>query len=134
MEKWKIMAANKGKNYAKVQTEFPRIRWYNRFPYRDRRHITTIIRMRTGHCLTKEHLHHIGVEPSPYCECGQIENINHIFLECPINKIPNIDMYEKFRKENALKTPFNMNEVLKNITQKTINIIMNFLNYNKIRL
>jgi len=61
--------------------------------YKNRKIITTIIRMRTGHCLTKEHQFRIGVADSPFCECGTIENLNHIFFQCYINSDGVFDLY-----------------------------------------
>lgn len=95
-------------------------------PYVDRRHITTIIRMRTGHCLTKLHLFNIGIESNPYCECGQIEDLNHIFFECPINKDSQFDIYNLLVKANN-SNPMSIKTVLRNPTIETIRILIRFL-------
>lgn len=71
---------NKGKWYTNIQENFSFKPWYIKFPYINRRHITSIIRRRTGHCLTGEHLHKIKIKENPYCDCGQIENLDHIFF------------------------------------------------------
>ncbi|XP_023311574.1 uncharacterized protein LOC111692092 [Anoplophora glabripennis] len=70
-QEWKLSTNSRGFSYAQIIKEFPSSPWFTLFPYKDRRHLTTIIRMRTGHCLTNKHLHRIGILTHPYCECGQ---------------------------------------------------------------
>lgn len=89
--------------------------------------------MRTGHCLTTSHLYRIGIKEDPYCECGQVEDLEHIFLTCPINRIPGHDMYEEFRK-TGITPPLNIKTVLSNLNNENIKIIIHFLNVNKINL
>ena len=130
---WKRSTTNKGKRYSRIQQSFPIKKFFLNFSYINRRHITTIIRMRTGHCLTGEHLHKIGIKDNPHCECGRLESLDHIFLECPINKVPNLDMYESIRKL-GIKTPFSMETVLSNINIKIIQLVIQFLNHNRIKI
>jgi len=33
----------------------------------------------------EHHQFRIGVADSAFCECGAIEDLNHIFFQCPIN-------------------------------------------------
>ena len=89
--------------------------------------------MRTGHCLTKEHLYKIKLKDNPLCECGRIENMDHIFFECPINAIPNLDLYREFIKLKIL-TPISIHSVLSNLKEDSIRLIMIFLNINQIKL
>lgn len=130
---WKASLSVKGRAYADIVGEFPTEPWYRDLQFIDRRHITTIIRMRTGHCLTAKHLCKIGIKDSPRCECGQVEDLEHMFLECPINIIPGFCMYQEFRKI-GFSLPLNMNVILRKLGIKTINLILRFLNYNKIKL
>lgn len=132
-EAWKDSLKTKGKWYAQIQDEFPKIAWHKKFPYLDRRHITTIVRMRTGHCLTSEYLHKIKIKDSPNCECGQIEDLNHLFLECPINQIPNIDIYGVAISRN-IHAPNSMTTILRNLDPLIIKTITRFLKINKIEL
>ena len=81
------------KNTLKFNTTSQKKKWFSKLPYTNRRHITSIIRMRSGHCLVGEHLHRIGIRDSPYCECGNIETLDHIFFECPITKIPGFNLH-----------------------------------------
>ena len=130
---WKNSLKLKGRWCAQIQDEFPKSLWFKKFPYVDRRHITTIIRMRSGHCLTNKYLHQIGVKNNPNCECGQIEDLNHIFCECPINKIPNFDLYTYMRNKD-IPNPISITNILNNMSNEIIKIIIKFLSYNKIKL
>lgn len=130
---WKESLKTKGKWYSQIQDEFPKVTWHKEYPYIDRRHITTIIRMRSGHCLTKEHLHKIGIKDSPYCECGQIQDINHIFLECPINRIPNLDIYRMAINKNIC-APLSMTNILGNLDPSIIRTLIKYITHNKIDL
>lgn len=131
--KWQETGKNKGKWYMRIQNKFPRKPWYQGIPYVDRRHMTTIIRMRTGHCQTEEHLFKIGIKESPNCECGQVHSLDHIFFECPINMIPGMDLYQTLRKD-GMRTPFSMGSVLANLNLFRMKSLLKFLNINKINL
>lgn len=132
-EWWKDSIKKKGTTYGKIQFSFPKKAWFNKHPYIDRRHITTIIRMRSGHCLVGEHLYKIGVRDDPNCECGMSENINHLLFECPISKIPNFDLYEELMNLDQ-KIPISCQTILADMNPDIINRIMKFLQYNRIKL
>lgn len=132
-QEWKDTFMTKGRWYYNIQNTFPQEPWYTKFPFMDRRHITTIIRMRTGHCLTKSHLYRMGLKEDAYCECGQIEDLNHIFFECPINQIPNFNIYNEIIRTN-IPAPFDISIILGNLNLQTIKILIKFLTYNKIHL
>jgi hypothetical protein len=54
---------------------------YNTIP--SRQTTAALVRLRTGHCRLKRHLHRISVEDSPHCECNQgVETVEHFLLEC----------------------------------------------------
>lgn len=130
---WKLNYINKGKWYTQIQEEFSFRSWFSRFSFVDRRHITTLIRMRTGHCLIGVHLHKIKIKEHPYCECGGTETLDHIFFECPIHKINNFDIYLKLSQLYEL-SPINIQCILANLNSNAIKMIMMFINYNKIKI
>ncbi|XP_050315318.1 uncharacterized protein LOC126749671 [Anthonomus grandis grandis] len=130
---WKTLVHSKNYQYSKIQNTFPKTKWFSNVPFKNRKYITTIIRLRTGHCLTKEHLYKLKIKDNPYCECGSVEDLNHLFLECPINYIPYIDLYKEFVKRN-FPTPLTMYTVLSEPNEESIDLIMSFLNINRIRL
>ncbi|XP_060534482.1 uncharacterized protein LOC132706844 isoform X4 [Cylas formicarius] len=133
-ERWKNPIQDKGKRYRKlIQRNFPNRRWFSELAYIDRRHITTIIRMRTGHCAAGEHLARIGVRDSPFCECGGVENLNHIFFECLITKVPGGDLYVNFRSF-GLNLPLCVENMLSTPSAEIIQMVICFLDYNRIKL
>lgn len=62
---WKLKLNNKKPLYHRVQSQLLRKRWFDKFSYTNRRHITTIIRMRTGHCLTGKMLYNLKKKMIP---------------------------------------------------------------------
>ncbi|KAH1014404.1 hypothetical protein HUJ04_003245 [Dendroctonus ponderosae] len=44
---WAQITIKKGSSYRSLQETFPNVNWFAKLPYKNRRHITTIIRMRT---------------------------------------------------------------------------------------
>ncbi|KAJ8910222.1 hypothetical protein NQ315_015914 [Exocentrus adspersus] len=115
---WTTTLQNKGAAYRCLEANFPKKPWFSTMPFKDRRHLTTIIKMRTD---------------SPNCECGQVGDLTHIILECPINGIPGIDIYVSLSKAGN-RTPMSIYTILRNINVESINILINFLNYNHINL
>ena len=132
-QRWNYHIQNKKYRYNRVQNSFPNKKWFSLFPYKDRRHITTIIRMRTGHCLTNEFLYKINAKDSPRCECGSIENLNHIYFECPINTVAHLDLYKECIKLR-FPPPITIYSILSQPCLESIKIIIHFLNLNKIKL
>lgn len=130
---WRESLKLKGTFYASIVPVFPRRKWFLNFGFVDLRHITTIIRMRTGHCLNASHLYKIKINADPRCECGMEESLNHIFFECPINFVPGFDMYWNLVRSGLLP-PLNISLVLANLSEDRIRILIRFLQYNKIKL
>ncbi|XP_030754483.1 uncharacterized protein LOC115881211 [Sitophilus oryzae] len=132
-EKWIVNIKNQQYQYFKSQVTFPTKKWFSGLPFMDRRHITTVIRMRTGHCCTKKHLHKIKAIEDPRCECGTVEDLNHIFFECPINFIPTMDLYGKFINMK-FDAPITIFSIFQKPNEGLVNLILSFLNINKIKL
>ncbi|VEN56637.1 unnamed protein product [Callosobruchus maculatus] len=133
IQAWKHSSRMKGKWYFSIQPSFPNKPWYTDMPYMDRRHITTIIRLRTGHGLYKQHLHKIGIETDPFCECGRIENLDHIFFECPIYHIQEFNLYEELQR-SGITIPLNLSHVLHYLTYERIALLIKYITINKINL
>ena len=89
--------------------------------------------MRTGQCASPQHSFRIKVKDGPFCECGQLGNLEHIILSCPINEYPTGDIYWELFK-SGLSTPFNVSTVLANLNHKLLKILFNFLEHNQINL
>lgn len=136
-EQWQLEWQNttrvKGRWYAGFQPFFPKKPWFSKFPYSGRRHITTIIRMRTGHCLTSEHKFRIGVADNPLCECGQIEDLNHLIFDCPINVTLDFDLYRKL-VACQIKAPINISSLLTDLNYEASVVLAKYLKLNNIQL
>lgn len=130
---WQSSFNFKGKQYKNIQDKWNAIPWFRKIPYKDRRHITTLIRIRTNHTLSKEHLFKIGIENSPLCECGQIESLTHILLECPINITQNVDLYKSLILAK-IPTPISIYSILTNLNISVIKKIIQFLDINRIKI
>ena len=89
--------------------------------------------MRTGHTLSNSHLYKIGVKESPACECGQLEDLDHILFKCPINVIPGVDLYKEIASAGT-PTPFKTATLLRSRDLKVYKLINMFLAYNRIKL
>lgn len=129
-EIWKISSGNKGNKYKHNVGSFQDEPWFNNLEYLDRRHITTIIRMRTGHCLTPVHLHRLGIRDSPECECGEVGSLEHLVFECQ-NLQPNL--YDIFI-QNGVQTPISIDSVIFNPMVRTSKLILEFLKTNNMKL
>ena len=42
-----------------------------------------ILRLRIGHNRLRNHMYNLNIEDSPNCECGNVEDTDHVLLECP---------------------------------------------------
>nr|KAG5705581.1 hypothetical protein BaRGS_034779 [Batillaria attramentaria] len=53
----------------------------------ERRHQTTIYRLRTGHCGLRAHLKRIGVADTALCQCGLADQTpSHVLQDCPLHE------------------------------------------------
>lgn len=130
---WQDSLKQKGFSYSRVESSFPNKKWFTDLEFVNRKYITTMIRMRTGHCLTSAHLYKINIKDNPNCECGLEESLDHIFFECPINFIPNFDIYQEMIL-SGLQTPLSIFLILSKLSETRIRILMKFLIHNKINL
>ena len=56
-------------------------------PMRLNRAVEAVItRLRLGHARTKVYLAYTQQEPSPECECGEIEDVPHVLLHCKLHR------------------------------------------------
>ena len=75
----------KGKTY--FQLKFPKNilnkPWWVKFNL-DRKCISIISRIRSGHVRTNSHLFDKNIIESPLCDCGIIQDLNHVVFSCPL--------------------------------------------------
>ena len=50
---------------------------------KSRKVVTSILRLRIGHCSLRAHLYRLNLVDSPNCACGSPESIEHVLLFCP---------------------------------------------------
>jgi ribonuclease HI len=91
---WSDPGATKGRRLYEI---YPRVTykpWFHKFRC-DKLVVSTLCRMRIGHCCTGSHLFRIGVLQSPYCDCElDFDTLDHVFFGCPIN-----DQYPLFEND-----------------------------------
>ena len=78
---WSAPSNNKGAFYRSVQSEIPLKPWFSKLTL-GKRVSCILTRMRIGHVCTSAHLSKFGIVNSDLCECGEVEDVNHIFLNC----------------------------------------------------
>lgn len=117
--------------YNKIQNKFQNKPWFWWKEFKNRKHLTAVIRMRTSHCATPYYLHKIGKRESPQCECGSPGTLKHILLECPINISHQMDLYRELSRE-GVPAPISIFTILTNPNEKVIRILLKFLQINKI--
>ncbi len=66
-----------------VHEFFPAVPKDNLVSHMDRKLESAMIRAITGHNRLNHHMHKIGLQESPCCDCGnQRQTVRHILLEC----------------------------------------------------
>jgi ribonuclease HI len=95
-DSWK--ESTKGAQYKMVKQNITVKPWFHKTKF-SKPSISTLCRLRIGHCCIGAHLHKIGVASSPLCECGEeAETLNHIFFNC--NKFNNLQFIMNLKKIN----------------------------------
>lgn len=126
-EEWKEISKIKGKQLFNLMNKLPSKPWFYEINL-DRQKISTICRMRIGHCCTQQHLNKIGVSESPLCECGKIGNLQHILLECNINRPVRDKFYfEMLQCLQPSQSVLNLECMLSNPSASSASIICSFL-------
>lgn len=83
-EEWTITSKTKGSDYAQIHPTIPRVPWYSHT--NTARSFTTVIaRLKFNHWKFNKHLYRLNLSATPHCLCGDEEDPNHIFLQCPLH-------------------------------------------------
>ncbi|KAK9681333.1 RNase H [Popillia japonica] len=56
--------------------------WFSKLKYGGREFITTLCRLRFNHNQCRCHLYRLNLVDNPNCDCGEIEDLDHIFFGC----------------------------------------------------
>lgn len=130
---WRVSSKLKGAYYASIQPDIQRKPWFYKCPNLSKRTVSSLCRLRLGHCCTPVFLHKIHIRDNSLCECGLDDGtLEHIFFSCPLNS-QSLDLYHKLSK---IKTPLptNVNSLLTNFSPKLIQLLSVFFNENDIKL
>src|SRR3978361_260683 len=76
------MKLQEGCFYRSIQTVIPRKPWFSNDT--NRHYIRTISRLRTNHALFGKHKYRLNLTETDQCVCGEVADLQHLFLECPI--------------------------------------------------
>jgi ribonuclease HI len=127
---WSESCKLKGKFYARIQPDIPNKPWFQKIKM-NKFGVSTLSRMRLGHCCCGSHLYRIGVVRSPYCECGATEDLNHLFFECPIN-----DRYPLLREllRCRVELPTDISTILSTNNAALYKILLAFINSNTMKI
>ncbi|KAL4718327.1 hypothetical protein ACJJTC_004973 [Scirpophaga incertulas] len=82
---WTKISEEKGKWYAAIQITPPQRPWYHKINIADcRNFITTINRLRFGHCRTPSHLTRLRIKDEEHCDfcTEEVCDLEHIFMKC----------------------------------------------------
>lgn len=130
---WQVSSKLKGAYYASIQTNIQRKPWFYKCPKLSKRTVSSLCRLRLGHCCSPVFLHKIHIRDHSLCECGLDEGtLDHIFFSCPKNS-QSFDLYRKLPKIN-IPLPTNFHSLLTHFSPKFIEILANFLNLNEIKM
>lgn len=129
---YNMNSQSKGKYFKTIQP-IVGTSWFYKIPISESSIISKICRLRLNHCNTNEYLFKIGIVDSPFCDCGAIENISHVFWHCslytnPRNKLLNILYNQK------IPAPFSLQDILTHTHLPIINALNDFLNEIKVNI
>lgn len=103
--------------YGSIQKTIPTKPWYHNLTQADRRFVTTICRLRFGHCRTPAHLNRFKIVADAKCEhCGDDNaDITHLIKNCPHFGIQRLLLLSRI-KDILLneEVPRQVNELLSN--------------------
>lgn len=130
---WDSSSKKKGGLFHSIQPDIPRKPWFYLFKRTPRGAISSICRMRIGHCCSPVFLHKIRVRDSSLCECGIDEgSLEHIFFSCPNNQAP-INLYKHVIKLK-IPVPINFSSLLTHSSPHLFKILIHFICQNSIKL
>ena len=123
-----VLISGKGRHMKNVKQRLVKWEWACN---KNRTIETVFAKLRIGHVNTAEHLHRFNLAPSPFCACGNYDNVYHIFMQCPNYEGKRQILRNNFRTINV---DFNVRSMLGGgpydlATQyKIVGLVANFLN------
>lgn len=119
-----------GKLYFKLN---PKLTYRTWFSNESRSFISTVLRLRSGHCQIPVHLHKINILPSPNCLCGEEGNMDHVLLGC-INRKNEIDNLLTDLVPYFNTFPVNISEIILEPIRPAVQILVKYILSNNIML
>lgn len=135
LQRWMLSLASsrtvKGKWLAEIQPSPSTVAWFEKGDnYLGREFITSICRLRIGHCKFPAHLNRLNLLNNSKCKYCSFEpcTLQHLFFDCQNFNLQRLLFISECKE--ILKTddfPFNMQDLLKNVN--LYSIIFNFIRY-----
>lgn len=128
---WDDEYFNIGLTKGKIYAAFVRPSKYRAKPWfrnrsTSRKSITSLTRLRSGHCSIPDHLARIGVVDSPLCSCGEVGNMMHLFLSCDGNRC-NVEILYEGLSSLGLSLPINIYEAIFSHREEITSLLLEFL-------
>ena len=98
VQTWSTNPQQKGKLYVESVKIPLHTTWFRDFSHLQRREISMLCRIRSGHCSIPAHLHRLHVKPDSLCECGSQGTLTHVLFECPINSPTSSRLYTSIQR------------------------------------
>ena len=76
--------------------DYPNIKLYKK----------TTLQLRTGYSKLNGYRHKLGQVETRYCECVQIETVQHYLLECPLYDEARYTLLKRLREELGIQAPY----------------------------
>ena len=123
-----------GKNFAFIHGNVKFKTWFSKIN-RPRRFITTLSRLKFGHCSCPSHLFKIKIVASPLCSCNlnQVADVNHILFNCN-NNFSNISKFISKLVELNIYPPNSFSTLYNQVSLEVIDTIIHFLDSSKLKL
>ena len=64
-----------------------------------------MLQLRTGYSKLSDYRHKLGHVGTRFCECGQIETVQHYLLECPLYDEARYTLMKRLREQLGIHTP-----------------------------
>ena len=129
-ERWteEVNITNKGKFIQKIKDKIGYWPWTS---HKNRKIESTFCRLRIGHAGVKEHLFRFKLSEDNCCDCGEIESIEHMLIDCQLHTSERNIMKNKLDKEGVnlnLRNLLGGGPYKTNIQKMIIDIAAEFLN------
>lgn len=132
---WREIGRTKGVLYTHYTIEERRTEpyWLIRERALPRKMITTMSRLRSGHCCIPTHLHKIGVVDDELCTCGSPGSLSHIFFDCSDNR-PNCDTLYRELSKLGVHTPIQVYDIIFGTSQEVLQVLFDFIAASQLKM